>query len=95
MITITKHHDWATSVADLKEGLINTINDELECYDPEDTGWSAYSASEIDAIVDRYLNEVTDEEIDEYFDVDHHEYRDEAIMSYLNEWAFSDEGALG
>ena len=92
MITITTNHDWATSVDDLKQGLINTINDQLEEYDPEDTGWSKYSKDEINDIVDRYLNEVTDEEIDKFFDVDFGD-RDEAIMCYLNEWAFHPDGA--
>ena len=32
MITITTNHDWATSVDDLRQGLINTINTEQEEY---------------------------------------------------------------
>ena len=36
MITITTNHDWAESVEDLREGLINTINDELEEYEPDE-----------------------------------------------------------
>ncbi len=93
MITITTNHDWVTSVDDLRQGLLNTIETELEEYDPEDTGWSKYSKDELNAIVDRYLNEVTDEEIDEFFDVDIYGDRDEAIMCYLNEWAFHPDGA--
>jgi hypothetical protein len=93
MITITTNHDWATSVDDLRQGLLNTIETELEEYDPEDTGWSKYNKDELNAIVDRYLNEVTDEEIDEFFDVDFYGDRDEAIMCYLNEWAFHPDGA--
>ena len=30
MITITTNHDWATSVDDLRQGLLNTIETELE-----------------------------------------------------------------
>jgi hypothetical protein len=93
MITITTNHDWAKSVDDLRQGLLNTIETELEEYDPEDTGWSKYNKDELNAIVDRYLNEVTDEEIDEFFDVDFYGDRDEAIMCYLNEWAFHPDGA--
>ena len=91
MITITTNHDWAKSVADLKEGLLNTIETEVEEYDPEDTGWSKYSKDELNAIVDRYLSEVTDEEIDNFNEDDCYGDRDEAIMCYLNEWAFSNE----
>ena len=36
MITITTNHDWATSVDDLRQGLLNTINDQLEEYEPEE-----------------------------------------------------------
>ena len=93
MITITTNHDWATSVDDLKQGLINTINDQLEEYDPGDTGWSKYSKDEINDIVDRYLNEVTNEEIDNFNSDNEYGDRDEAIMCYLNEWAFHPDGA--
>ena len=93
MITITTNHDWATSVDDLKQGLINTINDQLEEYDPEDTGWSKYSKDEINDIVDRYLNEVTNEEIDNFNSDNEYGDRDEAIMCSLNEWAFHPDGA--
>ena len=88
MITITKGHDWAKSVSDLKEELLKMIETELECYDPEDTGWSEYSMEEINTLIDRYLNEVTDMEIDEYNEECGFEDRDEAIMCYINEWAF-------
>ena len=91
MITITTNHDWAKTTADLRQGLINTIETEVEEYDPEDTGWSKYSKDELNAIVDRYLNEVTDEEIDGFNEDDCYGDRDEAIMCYLNEWVFSDE----
>jgi hypothetical protein len=90
MITITTNHDWAKSVADLKEGLINTVNDQLEEYEPEDTGWSKYSKEEISTIIDRYLNEATDEEIDNFNEDNYYGDRDEAIMCYLNEWFFDE-----
>jgi len=93
MITITTNHDWAKSVTDLREGLLNTIETELEEYEPEDTGWSKYSKDELNAIVDRYLSEVTDEEIDNFNEDNCYGDRDEAIMCYLNEWAFHPDGA--
>ena len=91
MITITTNHDWAKTTADLRQGLLNTIETEVEEYDPEDTGWSKYSKDELNVIVDRYLNEVTDEEIDNFNEDNYYGDRDEAIMCYLNEWVFSDE----
>jgi hypothetical protein len=65
MITITTNHDWAKTIKDLKEGLINTIQTEQEEYQ-EDGGWWMKSDEEIIEIVDRYLNEVTDDEIDNF-----------------------------
>lgn len=90
MITITTNHDWAKSVADLRQGLINTIETELEEYEPEETGWSKYSKDKINTIVDQYLNEVTDDKIDDFNEGNCYGDRDEAIMCYLNEWAFDE-----
>jgi hypothetical protein len=86
MITITANHDWAKTIKDLKEGLINTIQTEQEEYQ-EDGGWWMKSDEEIIEIVDRYLNEVTDDEIDNFNKDNYYGDRDEAIMCYLNEWA--------
>ena len=86
MITITTNHDWAESVEDLREGLINTINDELEEYEPDECGWHNYSEDEISKIVDQDLNEVNDEEIDKFNEDNYYGDRDEAIMCYLNTW---------
>ena len=90
MITITTNHDWATSVDDLRQGLINTIETELEEYEPEETGWSKYSKDKINTIVDQYLNEVTDDKIDDFNEGNCYGDQDEAIMCYLNEWAFDE-----
>ena len=90
MITITTNHDWATSVDDLRQGLINTIETELEEYEPEETGWSKYSKDKINTIVDQYLNEVTDDKIDDFNEGNCYGDRDEAIMCYLNEWVFDE-----
>jgi hypothetical protein len=81
-----------TTIEELKAGLIEMINDEIDAYG-EDSGWKKFSEAELDAIVDRYISEVTDEEIDNYYDNDEDEYgdRDGAIMCYLNEWADADE----
>lgn len=81
-----------TTIEELKEGLIEMINDEIDAYG-EDSGWEKFSEAEIEAIVDRYISEVTDEEIDNYYDNDEDEYgdRDGAIMCYLNEWADNDD----
>jgi hypothetical protein len=87
MITITKDNEF-TTVEELRQGLLDVIKTELEEYSPEDTGWTNYSVAEIYTLVDRYLNEVTDAEIDEYNEDCGYEDRDEAIMCYINEWAF-------
>lgn len=81
--TTTSNEEW-------KEALIEMINDEIDSYGT-DSGWEKFSKTEIEAIVDRYMNEVTDEEIDNFFDEDVYEDKDEAFMCYLNEWADADE----
>ena len=53
MITITTNHDWATSVDDLRQGLINTINTEQEEYQ-EDGGWYTYSDEEINEMINEF-----------------------------------------
>lgn len=90
MITITKGHDWANTIEDLKEGLYNTVVIEQEEYGEEDSGWFGKSESEVKEIIDRYLIEVTDEEIDNFNKDNFYGDRDEAIMCYLNEWYFGE-----
>ena len=87
MITITNDNEF-TTVEELRQGLLDVIETELEEYSPEDTGWSNYSMEEINTLIDRYLNEVTDMEIDEYNEECGFGDRDEAIMCYINEWTF-------
>ena len=87
MLTITSVSVF-TTVEGLSKGWVDVIETELEEYEPEDTGWSNYSMEEINTLIDRYLNEVTDMEIDEYNEECGFEDRDEAIMCYINEWAF-------
>ena len=81
-----------TNFEDLKAGIIDMINDEIEAYG-DDSGWEKFSKTEIEAVANRYITEVTDEEIDNYYDNDDDEYgdRDGAIMCYLNEWAYNDK----
>jgi len=82
----------SASPEDLKDGLIEMINDEIEAYG-EDSGWSKFSKKEINAIINRYLNEVTDEELDNFIGDDEEDYgdREGAIMCYINEWADADD----
>jgi hypothetical protein len=87
MITITTGHDWAKTIEDIREGLINTIRTEQEEYG-DDCGWGDKSDEEVNRIVDEFLREVTDEEIDEFNEDNYYGDRDEAIMCYLNEWTF-------
>lgn len=68
---------------EIKLGLVELINDEIEAYGTE----SGYYNENPNEIVDKYLNEVTEHEIDEF--TQHMECdRDEAIFNYLNEWMF-------
>ena len=90
MITITTGHDWANTIEDLKEGLFNTVVTEQEEYEEDESGWVGKSESEVKEIIDRYLTEVTDEEIDNFNEDNYYGDRDEAIMCYLNEWYFQD-----
>ena len=92
MITITNDNEF-TTVEELRQGLLDVIETELEEYEPEDTGWSKYSRDELNVIVDRYLDEVTDKEIDDFKEWCEYGDRDEAILTYLNEWAFHPDGA--
>ena len=89
MITITTGHDWANTIEDLKEGLFNTVVTEQEEYGDEG-GWFGKSESEVKEVIDRYLTEVTDEEIDNFNEDNYYGDRDEAIMCYLNEWYFQE-----
>jgi hypothetical protein len=82
MITVTTDNDC--SIEELREGLIDLAREEREEY--EDGGWADKTDAQIEYIVDRYLNEATDEEVDNFFDEDVYEDRDETILCYLNEW---------
>lgn len=89
MITITKDFETIKTIDQLKDVLLEIINDEIEAYG-EDSGYFNKTDYELREIVDKYLTEVTMEEINifkencDYGDVE------EAIMCYLNEWNFVD-----
>jgi len=80
------------STETLHNDLIDMINSEIDVYG-SDSGWEKFSATELDAIVTRYITEVTDDEINKYYDNDDDEYgdREGAIMCYLNEWVDNDD----
>jgi hypothetical protein len=80
------------STETLHNDLIDMINSEIDAYGSY-SGWKKFSATELDAIVTRYITEVTDDEINEYYDNDDDEYgdREGAIMCYLNEWVDNDD----
>ena len=80
------------NVGELRDGLLELINDEIEAYG-KDSGWEKFSKEELNKIVDRFINEVTDKEIDNWYDNDDDLYGDRggAIMCYLNEWVDNDD----
>ena len=89
MITITKDFETIKTIDQLKDVLLEIINDEIEAYG-EDSGYFNKTDYELREIVDKYLTEVTMEEINIFKENCDYEDVEEAIMCYLNEWNFVD-----
>jgi hypothetical protein len=89
MITITKDFETIKTIDQLKDVLLEIINDEIEAYG-EDSGYFNKTDHELREIVDKYLTEVTMEEINIFKENCDYEDVEEAIMCYLNEWNFVD-----
>ena len=89
MITITKDFETIKTIDQLKDVLLEIINDEIEAYG-EDSGYFNKTDYELREIVDKYLTEVTMEEINMFKENCDYEDVEEAIMCYLNEWNFVD-----
>jgi hypothetical protein len=87
MITITKDFETIKTIEQLKDVLLEIINDEIEAYG-EDSGYFNKTDYELREIVDKYLTEVTMEEINIFKENCDYEDVEEAIMCYLNEWLF-------
>jgi hypothetical protein len=87
MITITKDFETIKTIDQLKDVLLEIINDEQEAYGV-DSGYFNKTDEELGEIVDKYLTEVTMEEINIFKENCDYEDVEEAIMCYLNEWLF-------
>ena len=86
MITITTEFETIKTIEELKETLLDIIKDEQEAYG-EDRGYFGKTDIEIDELVDKYLTEVTMDELNEF--AEWCEYGiEEAVLNYLNEWYF-------
>jgi hypothetical protein len=86
MITITTEFETIKTIEVLKETLLDIIKDEQEAYG-EDSGWFDKTDTELGEIVDKFILEVTMEELNEFakwngVDIE------EATLNYLNEWYF-------
>ena len=88
MITITTEFETIKTIEALKETLLDIIKDEQEAYG-EDSGYFGKTATEIDELVDKYLTEVTMDELNEFAEWCEYDI-EEAVLNYLNEWYFMD-----
>ena len=89
MITITTEFETIKTIEVLKETLLDIIKDEQEAYG-EDSGWFDKTDIELDEIVDKFITEVTMEELNEFKEWCEYDI-EEAVLNYLNEWYFKDQ----
>lgn len=86
MIIITKEFETIKTIEMLKDVLLDIIKDEQEAYE-EESGWFNKTDTELSEIVDKFISEVTMDELNEF--AEHCEYGiEEAVLNYLNEWYF-------
>ena len=88
MITITTEFETIKTIEVLKETLLDIIKDEQEAY-WSNFSWFEKTDTELDEIVDKFITEVTMEELNEFaewcgYDIE------EAVLNYLNAWYFED-----
>jgi hypothetical protein len=88
MITITTEFETIKTIEVLKETLLDIIKDEQEAYG-EDSGYFGKTDTELDELIDKYLTEVTMEQIEEFMELEGTDI-EEAVLNYLNEWYFKD-----
>lgn len=86
MITITEQFEHIKTVEELKIVLLNIIHDEQEAYE-EDSGYFGKSDTELNEIIDKFISEVTMEELNKFAEWNEVDI-DEATLNYLNEWYF-------
>jgi len=88
MITITTEFETIKTIDVLKETLLDIIKDEQEVY-WSNFNWFEKTDTELGEIVDKFILEVTMEELNEFaercgYDIE------EAALNYLNAWYFED-----
>ena len=89
MITITTEFETIKTIEVLKETLLDIIKDEQEAYG-EDSGWFDKTDTELGEIVDKFILEVTMEELNEYSEQNECDIETD-VLNYLNEWYFEDQ----
>ena len=88
MITITPNFETIKTINELKDILLDIIKDEQEAYG-EDSGYFNKTDIELNEIVDKFILEVTMEELNEFAEWNEVDI-EEATLNYLNEWYFMD-----
>ena len=88
MITITSNFETIKTINELKDILLDIIKDEQEAYG-EDSGYFNKTDIELNEIVDKFILEVTMEELNEFAEWNEVDI-EEATLNYLNEWYFMD-----
>ncbi len=88
MITITNEFKTIKTTTELKSILLEIIKDEQEAY-WSNFSWFEKTDTELGEIVDKFILEVTMEELNEFaewcgYDIE------EAVLNYLNAWYFED-----
>ena len=87
MIAITENFETMKTLSELKSTLLEIIKDEQEAYG-EDSGYFGKTDTELDELVDKYLTEVSMEQLEEYMELEGMDDIEEAVLNYLQEWYF-------
>ena len=87
MIAITENFETMKTLSELKSTLLEIIKDEQEAYG-EDSGYFGKTDTELDELVDKYLTEVSMEQLEEYMELQGLYDIEEAVLNYLQEWYF-------
>jgi hypothetical protein len=87
MIAITENFETIKTLSELKSTLLEIIKDEQEAYG-EDSGYFGKTDTELDELVDKYLTEVSMEQLEEYMELEGLYDIEEAVLNYLQEWYF-------
>ena len=85
MIAITENFETIKTLSELKSILLEIIKDEQEAYG-EDSGYFGKTDTELNELVDKYLTEVSIEQLEEYMELEGLYDIEEAVLNYLQEW---------